>query len=84
MFGWRRKASPIPPATCLSAAQAIAIAEAALSGSVLMAPLSRAVVNDQDGTLVWTISAVVLGHQPFVQVNDATGEVLSVRWAGLR
>lgn len=84
MFGWRRKKPAVTPIPRLSAAQAIAIAETALDGSVLVAPLSHAVVEDQDGALVWTISPIVLGRQPLVQVNDATGDVLSVRWVGLR
>lgn len=74
----------VAPATRLTAETAAAIARTAVTDPIMSPTLTTASVASRDGTLVWTVSAMARGRVPHVEVDDATGAVLSVRWIGLR
>lgn len=78
-----RRNEPAVPST-LSRTQAIAIARAATKHDPQHQDLSLATVEPRGGTLIWTVSAGVIGSVLQVEIDDATGDVIDVRRVGGR
>jgi hypothetical protein len=75
---------PTPPKTQLTAEQAIALAEAAM-GDVSDRRMALAIFVQREGRGVWHVTPpIVMGTMPYVDVDDATGEILDKGWRGFR
>lgn len=70
-------------ATRLSADEAVALARAGAGGANIDT-LNMATVEVRDGHPVWVVSEAAIGSVQVVEVDDATGAVLSKYRRGIR
>jgi len=74
---------PTPPKTHLTSEQAIALAQAAMGD--VQRPMALATFVQREGRGVWHVtSRIAMGAMPYVDVDDATGEILAKGRRGIR
>jgi hypothetical protein len=76
---------PTPPKTHLTAEEAIALARSAMGPTSEHARMELATFEHRDGRGVWHVTPYIgRGHMPYVDVDDATGEILAKGSWGIR
>jgi hypothetical protein len=77
--------NPTPPKTHLTPEEAIALAQAAMEPTSENTRMAVATFVQREGRGVWHVTSyIVTGTMPYVDVDDATGEILAKGWWGLR
>jgi hypothetical protein len=81
ILGWLFGAPDTPPASRLTAEQAVILAAESPTVRALKSDLSKAVLRRDGDRLLWRVSTNHIGAQWWVEVEDATGAVGEVHYA---
>jgi hypothetical protein len=72
------------PKTRLSEDEVIAIARKAASDYESCEYLGLVTLEENAGTLIWTVGSATIGSALVVWIDDASGEVLEIKQLGVR
>ena len=74
----------IEPISSLTANEALQIARTHASSATEAERLQMALLAEEDGKKIWVVSEAAVGNVAFVEIDDATGELLRKGRHGIR